>query len=160
MFLNHLIQIHILHLAKVSDAIRLGGTIEFTNREDGLPGMSEHYGMHFQDVKAVDGGLRYTAIQNDEVDVIDAFATDGLLEEFQLKVLQDDKQFFPPYYAVPLVREEVLKDHPEVAEALQLLAGKIDDAVMRELNYKVDSLKQSPEQTLREFLVEEGLISE
>jgi osmoprotectant transport system permease protein len=145
-------------LAKVSDSMIMGPTIEFPNRDDGLIGLSETYDLKFKDVQAVDGGLRYTALDNHKSDVIDAFSTDGLLEEFGLKVLEDDKNFFPPYYAVPIVKEETLKEHPELKEALNSLAGKLTDEKMRKLNYKVDSLKQSPRKVAAEFLKEEGLL--
>ncbi|NYE09673.1 osmoprotectant transport system permease protein [Bacillus niacini] len=144
-------------LAKVSENMIMGPTIEFPNRDDGLIGLSETYNLQFKDVQAVDGGLRYTALDNHKSDVIDAFSTDGLLEEFGLKVLEDDKNFFPPYYAVPIVKEETLKEHPELKEALNSLAGKLTDEKMRKLNYKVDSLKQSPRKVATEFLKEEGL---
>jgi osmoprotectant transport system permease protein len=145
-------------LAKVSDSMIMGPTIEFPNREDGLIGLSKTYNLKFKDVQAVDGGLRYTALDNHKSDVIDAFSTDGLIEEFGLKVLKDDKNFFPPYYAVPIVKEETLKEHPELEEALNTLAGKLTDDKMRKLNYKVDSLKESPAKVAKEFLKEEGLI--
>jgi osmoprotectant transport system permease protein len=145
-------------LAKVSDTMIMGPTIEFPNREDGLIGLSKTYNLNFKEVKAVDGGLRYTALDNHKSDVIDAFSTDGLIEEFGLKVLEDDKNFFPPYYAVPIVKEEILKEHPELEGALNSLAGKLTDDKMRELNYKVDSLKESPAKVAKEFLQQEGII--
>lgn len=145
-------------LAKVSNQMILGPTIEFPNRKDGLIGLSKAYQMQFKDVKAVDGGLRYTALNNQKSDVIDAFSTDGLLEAFNLKVLKDDKHFFPPYYAVPLIKKETLKDHPELKKVINSLAGKLTDEKMRELNYKVDSLKQSPAKVAKDFLKNEGLI--
>jgi osmoprotectant transport system permease protein len=145
-------------LAKVSEGMIMGPTIEFPNREDGLIGLSKTYNLKFKDVKAIDGGLRYTALDNHKSDVIDAFSTDGLIEEFGLKVLVDDKNFFPPYYAVPIVKEETLKEHPELKKALNSLAGTLTDDKMRKLNYKVDSLKESPAKVAKEFLKEEGLI--
>lgn len=145
-------------LAKVSNQVVLGPTIEFPNRQDGLIGLSKAYNMQFKDVKAVDGGLRYTALNNHKSDVIDAFSTDGLLEEFKLKVLTDDKHFFPPYYAVPLIKEQTLKAHPQLKAVINSLAGKLTDEKMRELNYKVDSLKQNPANVAKEFLVQEGLM--
>lgn len=145
-------------LAKVSDSMIMGPTIEFPNREDGLIGLSKIYNLNFKEVKAVDGGLRYTALDNHKSDVIDAFSTDGLIEEFGLKVLKDDKNFFPPYYAVPIVKEETLKEYPELKEALNSLAGKLTDDKMRKLNYKVDSQKESPKKVAKEFLKEEGLL--
>jgi osmoprotectant transport system permease protein len=145
-------------LSKVSNQLTMGPTIEFSTREDGLLGLSKDYNLKFKDVKAIDGGLRYTALDNHKSDVIDAFSTDGLLEEFHLKVLKDDKNFFPPYYAVPMLKEETLKEHPELKKVINILAGKLTDGKMRELNYKVDSLKQSPAKVAKEFLVAEGLL--
>ncbi|MEH7177706.1 ABC transporter permease/substrate-binding protein [Neobacillus vireti] len=145
-------------LAKISNGLIMGPTIEFSNREDGLIGLEQAYNMEFKDVQAVDGGLRYTALDNQKSDVIDAFSTDGLIEEFGLKVLEDDKNFFPPYYAVPIVKEETLEKHPELKDVLNSLAGTLTDDKMRNLNYKVDSLKESPAKVAKEFLKEEGLI--
>jgi osmoprotectant transport system permease protein len=145
-------------LAKVSNQLILGPTIEFPNRKDGLIGLSKAYQMQFKDVKPVDGGLRYSALNNQKSDVIDAFSTDGLLEAFKLKVLKDDKHFFPPYYAVPMIKEKTLKEHPELKKVINSLSGKLTDEKMRELNYKVDSLKQSPAKVAKEFLKNEGLI--
>lgn len=146
-------------LAKVSNGLIIGPTIEFPNRVDGLPGLTKTYNMQFKDVKAIDGGLRYTALDHHKSDVIDAFSTDGLLKAFNLKVLKDDKNFFPPYYAVPIIKEETLKKHPELKNAINSLAGKLTDEKMRELNYKVDSLKQSPAKVAKEFLEKENLLS-
>lgn len=145
-------------LAKISGNLIMGPTIEFPNREDGLIGLSKTYNMAFKDVKAVDGGLRYTALDNHKSDVIDAFSTDGLIEAFNLKVLKDDQNFFPPYYAVPIIKEETLKEHPELKKAINTLAGKLSDEKMRELNYKVDSQKQSPAKVAKEYLEKEGLL--
>lgn len=147
-------------LANVSNELVFGPTIEFSNRDDGYPGLKEAYSFNFQDVKPIDGGLRYTALMNNESNAIDSFATDGLLKRFDLTVLEDDKQFFPPYYAVPLVSEETLAEHPELADVLNLLSGKINDETMQELNYLADVEKQRPEKVARDFLIEEGLIEE
>lgn len=145
-------------LAKESNGLIMGPTIEFPNREDGLIGLSKVYHLDFKEVKAIDGGLRYKALENHKSDVIDAFSTDGLLEAFNLKVLKDDKNFFPPYYAVPIIKQETLETYPELRAAINALAGKLDDAKMRELNYKVDSQKEAPAKVARDFLVQEELL--
>ena len=147
-------------LAAVSDELVFGPTIEFSNREDGYLGLKEAYPFNFEDVKPVDGGLRYTALMNGESQAIDGFSTDGLLKRFELVILEDDKQFFPPYYAVPIVNEETLAEHPELADVLNLLSGKITDETMQELNYLADVEKQRPEKVARDFLIREGLIEE
>ncbi|MBK5240612.1 glycine betaine ABC transporter substrate-binding protein [Clostridium sp.] len=145
-------------LAKVSDKLIIGPTLEFSNRQDGYIGLIETYNMKFKDIKAVDAGLRYTAIDTKKSDVINAFSTDGLLKGYDLKVLVDDKKFFPPYYAAPLVRQETLDKYPELKEVLNKLAGKMDDETMRGLNYKVARLEESPQDVATEFLKEQGLI--
>ncbi len=147
-------------LASVSDELVFGPTIEFSNREDGYLGLKEAYPFNFADVKPVDGGLRYTALMNGESQAIDGFSTDGLLKRFELVVLEDDQQFFPPYYAVPIVNEKTLTEHPELADVLNLLNGKITDEVMQELNYLADVEKQRPEKVARDFLVREGLLTD
>ncbi|MGH4119444.1 glycine betaine ABC transporter substrate-binding protein [Clostridium sp.] len=145
-------------LAKVSDKLIMGPTIEFANRSDGYIGLAKEYNMKFKDLKAVDSGLRYKALNSKSSDVIDAFSTDGLLKGFDLKVLKDDKNFFPPYFAVPLVREDTLKEYPELKDVLNKLSGKMDDEMMRVLNNKVDKLGESPENVSKEFLKEQGFI--
>lgn len=145
-------------LTKVGDQLILGCTIEFSNREDGYLGLKKNYNMNFKNISAVDGGLRYTSLTTNKTDVIDAFSTDGLLKAFNLKVLKDDKNFFPPYYAAPIINNDTLKKHPELKDLINKLAGKLDDEMMRELNYKVDKLEQPPEQVAKAFLKENGLI--
>ncbi|MEW8967455.1 glycine betaine ABC transporter substrate-binding protein [Exiguobacterium alkaliphilum] len=147
-------------LAAVSDELVFGPTIEFSNREDGYLGLKETYPLRFKDVKPVDGGLRYKALMNGESQAIDGFSTDGLLKRFELVVLEDDQQFFPPYYAVPLINGDTLREHPELEGVLNLLSGRITDEVMQELNYLADVEKQRPEKVARDFLVREGLINE
>ncbi|MGB9680171.1 MAG: glycine betaine ABC transporter substrate-binding protein [Thermoanaerobacteraceae bacterium] len=145
-------------LAKISNKFILGCSMEFTARPDGYPGLEKAYGMHFKEVKGMDTGLRYPAIEKNNVQVIDAFSTDGLLEAFKLKTLEDDKHFFPPYYAAPLIRESTLKKYPEVEKVLNELAGQINDETMRKLNYKVDKLGDDPRKVADDFLKEKGLI--
>ncbi|WP_027633198.1 glycine betaine ABC transporter substrate-binding protein [Clostridium hydrogeniformans] len=145
-------------LAKVSDKLRLGTTIEFSNREDGFIGLARDYNMKFKSLDAIDGGLRYTSINNGKSDVIDAFSTEGLLKAFDLKVLEDDKGFFPPYSAVPIFRKEVLEKYPEVEDIMNELEDKIDEETMRELNYKVDKLGEDPANVAKSFLKGRGFI--
>jgi osmoprotectant transport system permease protein len=148
----------ISELAQVSDQLTFSPTLEFTNREDGLIGLEKIYDIHFNKLNAVDGGLRYTALNSYECDVIDAFSTDGLLQEFNLVVLEDDKKFFPPYYAVPLIREDTLEKYPELEEALNTLSSTLSDETMRDLNYRVDSLNESPEKVAIDFLTNAKLL--
>ncbi|MDR1786151.1 MAG: ABC transporter permease subunit, partial [Spirochaetaceae bacterium] len=145
-------------LARVSSLLTASPTIEFTNRADGLKGLLSAYDMQFKQVIPLDGTPRYTALINRQSDVTTAFSTDGIIDEFNLVILEDDRSYFPPYDAVPLVKPELIEKHPELGQVIELLAGAISDRDMRAMNYKVDVLKQSPEDVARDFLRERGLI--
>ena len=144
-------------LAKISPNFKAGFTMEFANRSDGYPGIQKSYNLNFSNVKGIDGGLRYTSLLNNETQVLDAFSTDGLLKKFDLKLLKDDKNFFPPYYAIPVVREETLKKYPQLKGILALLDGRITDVDMRSMNYEVDN-GSDPLKVANEFLRSEKLI--
>jgi glycine betaine/choline ABC-type transport system substrate-binding protein len=139
-------------LAGASSGLKAGFTAEFIERPDGYPKLRELYGLAFGKVHDLDPGLMYEAVAHKEVDVICAFATDGRIAAYDLSPLADDKGAFPPYHAAPVVRTVVLKAHPGLGEALGLLAGKLDDAVMQELNFEVDEKKRTPSDVAREFL--------
>lgn len=145
-------------LAEFTPQLLLGATHEFLERPDGFKGIASEYDLKFVGVTAMDSGLIYSACRDGKVDVINAFATDGRIPAFNLKVLIDDKHFFPPYYAAPVVREATLKKHPEIAEALNVLSGKLTDKAMSELNAKVDLEKKDPKVVAKEWLLAEGLI--
>ena len=125
--------------------------MEFANRMDGYLGLQKLYNLNFKNVKGIDGGLRYTALQNNETQVTDAFTTDGLLQKFNLKLLKDDKKLFPPYYAVPIVREDTLKKYPEIKPVLLSLEGKITAEDMQKLNYRADE-GEDPRKVAEDFL--------
>ena len=145
-------------LVKVSNQLNLGSTMEFANRPDGYPGLQKQYeGLNFKSVKGLDGGLRYSALEKNETQVTDAFSTDGLLKKFDLKTLKDDKNFFPPYYAATLIREDTLEKYPELRPVLEKLEGKINDEDMRNLNYRVDG-GEDPRVVAEEFLRSRDLI--
>jgi osmoprotectant transport system permease protein len=146
-------------LAKVSHELILGGTFEIFNRNDGIPNLKKTYNMSFKDEKAIDGILRYAAINNNEIDITTAFSTDGMLIEHNLTVLEDDKNFFPPYHAVPLIREDSAKKFPEIIPLMEKLHNLFTDASMRDLNYQVEVLKRNHAEVAKEFLIAQGLIS-
>jgi len=146
-------------LAACAGDLRAGFEPEFIERPDGYPGMIETYGFEFGAVNEMDPGLMYKAIANGEVDVICAFATDGRIPAYDLVVLEDDEQFFPPYYAAPIVRNAVLEEHPEIREALAPLGGLLDNETMQKLNYRVDEEKQDPADVAREFLRKKKLLN-
>lgn len=100
----------------------------------------------------------YQAAARGDVDVICAYTTDGRIAAYNLKTLADDRRFFPPYQAAPVVLTAVMKQHPELGRVLNLLAGKIDNATMRRLNYQVDVDGRSVREVAREFLIDHGLI--
>jgi glycine betaine/choline ABC-type transport system substrate-binding protein len=147
-------------LIAISETLRAGFTAEFSERPDGYPGLRRAYGLQFKEVRDFDPALMYQAIANREVEVICAFATDGRIAAFELKPLRDDRGFFPPYQAAPVIRVEVLQAHPELREVLELLAGRLDDATMQRLNFEVDEKKRRPNDVAREFLEGRGLLQE
>ena len=146
-------------LATVSENLVFGGGYEFHDRADGFDGLTELYGMKFKgDPVKMEISLKYQAIGNGDIDVTDAFATDGPIRKYNLKVLEDDRGFFPPYYASPLVRNETLENYPELKDLLNELGGVIDDPTMIELNYLVDVEGQSIDSVAKDFLESKGLI--
>ncbi len=143
----------------VDPVLRAAFDAEFLSRPDGYPGLAEHYGFRFPvEPMQMDPGLMYSAVHRGSVDVIDAFATDGRIEAYDLYVLEDDKNFFPPYYAAPLVRAQTLEEFPEIEDILNRLSGRISDDVMRGLNYKVDEERMEARRVAEEFLEDRGLI--
>ncbi|MGI5935851.1 MAG: glycine betaine ABC transporter substrate-binding protein [Oscillospiraceae bacterium] len=146
-------------LAAISENLVFGAEHEFFDRPDGFNGLVETYGMKFKgEPMKMNVALKYQAIGNGEIDVTDAFATDGQIMQYNLKILKDDMNFFPPYYAAPIIRKEVLEKHPELEDVLNSLAGLIDDMAMTELNYKVDVENQDITAVAKEFLKDNGLI--
>ena len=146
--------------AKVSKDFTLGAVFEFIDRPDGLPGFEKEYDIEFDDVKGMDHGMMYRAIGANEVNVINSYTTDGQLAIANLRVLEDDKSYFPPYHALPLVRDETLKEYPELKEVLALLEGQIDEETIQIMNGKVDNDGIMVEIVAKEFLVDSGLIEE
>ena len=147
-------------LVAISGTLRAGFTAEFSERPDGYPGLRRAYGLRLGKVQDLDPALMYQAIANREVDVICAFATDGRIIALDLQPLRDDRGFFPPYQAAPVVRTEVLEAHPELGPVLELLAGTLDDATMQRLNLAVDGEKRRPSDVAREFLEARDLLGE
>ena len=127
---------------------------EFANRSDGLVGMVKHYGMNLsrENTRQMDAGLVYTALRNGQVFAGLVYTTDGRLNAFQLKVLQDDKHYFPDYTAAPVIRKAYLDQHPDLAGLLKPLADLLDDATMRALNARVDVDHESPSSVAADFL--------
>ncbi len=133
-----------------------GFTPEFMGRKDGDIGLRSEYGLKIRTV-VISDAVMYKAIYEHKLDVISGYSTDGRLKAYDLITLDDDKKIFPPYYAAPVVRNDVLTKYPELSPVLNLLAGKINDSIMTLLNYRVEYLNQDPEQCARDFLVSLGL---
>jgi glycine betaine/choline ABC-type transport system substrate-binding protein len=153
-----------LHLKTLSDAApytpgwRAGFGYEFLERPDGYPGLVSTYGFKFNTPpRNLDLGLLYRALLDKQVDVVAGNSTDGLLSARDLVILDDDKHFFPPYDAVPIVRDDTFTRHPEVRDAISELAGKISDAEMRQMNYEVDGERRDASDVAREFLRSKNL---
>jgi osmoprotectant transport system substrate-binding protein len=126
---------------------------EFIEREDGYPGLAKTYDLRFPSPpRVMDLGLTYKALAARQIDFIAGNSTDGLIDALGLVVLEDNKHYFPPYDAVPLVRDAVVKSHPEVREALSQLGGKISEEQMRKMNYAVDGEHKDPKDVVRLFL--------
>ncbi len=145
-------------LKRDQNDLRAGFTAEFSERKDGYPGLCRAYDLRFSMVRDLEPTMMYKAIANREVDVICAFATDGRIEAYGLMPLLDDREFFPPYFAAPVVREAFLEKNIAVEEALLSLGGLLDDETMQRLNFQVDGEGLTPEQVAADFLKMKGLI--
>jgi osmoprotectant transport system substrate-binding protein len=153
-----------LHLTKLSEAAKytpkwkLGVGYEFEQRPDGLPGLSAAYGLKFDgSPRTMDLGLLYRALTAHQVDMIAANSTDGPIEALGLTALADDRHYFPPYQAVPLVRDEALQRWPQIGIALDALTGKVSAEDMRSMNEAVDGRHRDPAEVVREFRAHKGL---
>lgn len=146
-------------LAKYSENLVFGAEHEFFDRQDGFNGLVDLYDMNFKgEPQKMNVSLNYQAIGSGDIDVTDAFATDAQIMQYNLATPIDDKGFFPPYYAAPIVRTETLEKHPELANILTSLAGLIDDEIMTELNYKIDVEGQDIAAVAKDFLVSNNLL--
>ena len=125
---------------------------EFRERPDGLPALERVYGIRFADIRTMDLGLLYRALESREADVVVGSATDAAIARLSLVVLDDDRRAFPPYEAVPVVRREALQRHPGLGPVLEGLGGTIDVETMRRLNEAVEGGRRSPADVVREFL--------
>lgn len=153
-----------LKLQKISDIApvagrwRAGVGYEFLERPDGFRGWSERYGLHFAEApKVMDLGLIYRALVDHQVDIVAGNSTDGLIDALGLVALADDKHYFPPYDAVPIVREDALVRVPGLRAALEDLAGKVSASDIRKINYAVDAGHEDAAAVVRKFRESRGL---
>ncbi|MCY8857745.1 osmoprotectant ABC transporter substrate-binding lipoprotein OpuCC [Bacillus atrophaeus] len=140
-------------IKKNSDKYKLGVDNAWLKRKgDGYKGFVSTYGFEFGTTYPMQIGLVYDAVKNGKMDAVLAYSTDGRIKAYDLKILKDDKQFFPPYDCSPVVPEKVLKQHPELEGLLNKLIGQIDTETMQELNYEVDGKLKEPSVVAKEFL--------
>ena len=133
-----------------------GFTPEFMGRSDGYLGLKNIYQLNIETV-VINDAMKYKAVFERKVDVIDGYSTDGRVKAYDLVTLKDDRHIFPPYQAAPIVRQAVLNKYPSLEALLNQLAGLINDQMMTEMNYKVDKLHQTPEKVAKDFLIRHGL---
>ena len=145
-------------LASVSNQYILGAEFDFFEREDGFRGLARVYPFNFRGSVELDVNLKFQALENQTVGVINAFSTDSRIREMNLRVLEDDQLFFPAYEAGMVVRNETMDKHPVLKELFDRLTGTINDSVMLQLNYEVEILKRSPEEVANEFLIKRNLL--
>lgn len=145
-------------LGAKGDGLVFGAEYDFYERDDGFPALADLYDFDFKDKKELDIGLKYAAIGAGEVDIINAFSTDGLLAEYELTVLEDDQFYFPSYQAATLIRGETLEKYPELKDVLNKLAGQISDDEMIQMNYDVEKSNMDPVQVAKNFLEKKGLL--
>jgi osmoprotectant transport system substrate-binding protein len=145
-------------LARVSKELKLGAGPEFRDRKDGIPGLKAKYGMEFKEDLQLAIGLRYQALKNDQIQIVNGYSTDGMISAMKLKRLRDDKGLWPPYYVVPVVRKETLDANPKVAEVLNRVSALLDESAISEMNYKVDGEKMEPKDVARDFLKSKGVV--
>jgi osmoprotectant transport system substrate-binding protein/osmoprotectant transport system permease protein len=150
-----------LQLKTISDAARYapqwraGFGQDFMSRQDGYPGFVRTYGLRFAEPpREMDLSLSYQALANGQVDLIAGNSTDGLIDKLGLFQLEDDRHYFPPYEAAPVVRRETLERYPQLRDAINSLAGKITNEQMRKLNYAVDGERRDVKEVVREFLAQ------
>jgi osmoprotectant transport system substrate-binding protein len=146
-------------LSRVAPQMRMGVGYEFLERKDGFAGLAQSYNLHFAEPpRVMDLGLLYRALQSKQVDVVAGSNTDGLIAALGLVVLEDDRHYFPPYDAVPIVRPDALQRWPMLGDVLRGLAGKISADDVRRLNYEVDGEKKDATEVVRSYLRSHGLL--
>lgn len=145
-------------LVRVAADLRAGFSHEFLERQDGYAGLRPFYGLEFGEARGMEHALAYEALASGEIDVIDAYSTDGKLARYELRVLEDDRSFFPPYNATPLVNGATLRRHPQLRDAIERLAFQISDEEMMQLNFEAEAGIRDFDVIARDFLEGKGLV--
>jgi osmoprotectant transport system permease protein len=142
---------------KYSPQMKAGFGYEFLERADGYPGLSKTYGLKFANIKQMELGLMYQALKEKQVDFIAANSTDGLIPVLNLVILEDDKKYFPPYQAIPIFNQEILRKYPELTDTINQLGGKISTTAIQKMNYQVDNQSQPVGKVVSEWLKSQKL---
>lgn len=145
-------------LADVSDELVFGGNSDYIERKDGFHLLCDAYGLKFKDVKDIDIGLKYEALKKGDIDVSNGFTTDAQLSNDNVRVLEDDKHLQVNYFCSNVVRNDTLKSHPRLEEAIMKLDNSITDKEMASLNYKVEVEGKEDVQVAKDYLTEKGII--
>ena len=145
-------------LAAVADQLVFGAEYDFFEREDGYDALCDTYGLNFKETMDLDIGLKYQALEQEQIDVMVVFTTDGQLSAADVTVLEDDKQFYPSYLCGNVVRSEVMEEHPELNEVFEKVTGLITDSDMAKMNYEVETENKEPEVVAEEYLDSHGLL--
>lgn len=145
-------------LADVSDELVFGGNSDYIERKDGFHLLCDTYGLKFKDVKDIDNGLKYEALKKGDIDVSNGFTTDAQLSNDNVRVLEDDKHLQVNYFCSNVVRNDTLKSHPRLEEAIMKLDNSITDKEMASLNYKVEVEGKEDVQVAKDYLTEKGII--
>jgi osmoprotectant transport system substrate-binding protein len=145
-------------LARAAKDLKIGAGPEFRDRKDGLPGLKAKYDMVFGEDLQMAIGLRYQALKNDQIQVVNGYSTDGMISTLKLKRLRDDKSLWPPYFVVPVIRREALEANPKIGEVLNRVSALLDETTMAQMNFLVDGEKQEPKDVARDFLKTKGIV--
>lgn len=148
----------ISELKPIEESIKAGFTLEFNDREDGYIGIQKRYGITLSNITTMEPKLRYQAIQSGNIDLLDAYSTDSEIRQYNLQVLADDKELFPPYQGAPLLRKETVEKYPDIEKALNKLADHITDDEMREMNYQVNVEGEKIADVARDYLIKAQLL--
>ena len=144
-------------IGKYTPQIKAGFGYEFLERADGYPGLSKTYGLKFANIKQMELGLMYQALKEKQVDFIAANSTDGLIPVLNLVILEDDKKYFPPYQAIPIFNQEIIRKYPELTDTINQLGGKVSTTAIQKMNYQVDNQSQPVEKVVSEWLISQQL---
>ncbi|MGR3741241.1 ABC transporter permease/substrate-binding protein [Companilactobacillus sp. DQM5] len=150
---------NISDLNNVLYSLKAGFDNDFYHQKDGYKGLKKLYGIRISDIKTLDPSFRYKALIQGKVNIVDGFTTDAEIKEYNLVVLNDDKQMFPPYQGAPLMNQDFANKNPKVVSQLNKLSGKITDADMREMNYQVTVKHKKADVVARQYLIKNNILS-